>query len=123
MRPKRLGHNSVANTFTVYLGTIPELQPALLSMGLSRQEYWSGLPCPPPGDLPNPGTEPRSPTVKADSLSSEPPGKPTDTGVGSARLLQGIFSPQVANRGLLHYRQILYQINYQGSPTCGLIIE
>ena len=44
---------------------------------LSRQEYWSGLPFPPPGDLPNPGIEPKSPTLKADSLSSEPPGKPT----------------------------------------------
>ena len=47
---------------------------ALLSMEFSRQEYWSGLPCPPPGDLPDPGMEPRSPTFKADSLPSEPPG-------------------------------------------------
>ena len=45
-------------------------------MGFSRQEYWSGLPCPPPGDLPNPGMEPRSPTLQADSLPSEPPGEP-----------------------------------------------
>ena len=44
---------------------------------LSRQEYWSGLAFPPPGDLPNPGMEPRSPTLQADALSSEPPGKPT----------------------------------------------
>ena len=43
----------------------------------SRQEYWSGLPCPPPGDLPNPGIEPRFPTLQADSLPSEPPGKPS----------------------------------------------
>jgi len=43
-------------------------------MGFSRQEYWSGLPCPPSGDLPNPGTEPRSPALQADSLPSEPPG-------------------------------------------------
>ena len=42
----------------------------------SRQEYWNGLPCPSPGDLPNPGVEPRSPTMQADSLLSEPPGKP-----------------------------------------------
>ena len=40
-----------------------------------RQEYWSGLPCPPPGDLPNPGIEPRSPGLQVDSLLSEPPGK------------------------------------------------
>ena len=52
---------------------------APLSMGFSRQEYWSGLPCPPPGDLPNPGIEPESPmapTLQADSLPFEPPGKP-----------------------------------------------
>ena len=45
------------------------------SMGFFRQEYWSGLPFPSPGDLPNPGIEPRSPTLQADALLSEPPGK------------------------------------------------
>ena len=45
-------------------------------MEFSRQESWSGVPCPPPGDLPNPGIEPGSPTLQADSLPSEPPGKP-----------------------------------------------
>ena len=44
-------------------------------MGFSRQEYWSGLPFPSPGDLPDPGIEPRSPALQADALSSEPPGK------------------------------------------------
>ena len=44
-------------------------------MEFSRQEYWSGLPCPSPGDLPNPGIKPRSPAFQADSLLSEPPGK------------------------------------------------
>ena len=39
-----------------------------LSVGFSRQEYWSGLPCPPSGDLPDPGIEPRSPALQADSL-------------------------------------------------------
>ena len=48
---------------------------ASLSMGFSRQEYWSGLPFPSPGDLPNPGIKRRSPTWQADALSSEPPGK------------------------------------------------
>ena len=48
---------------------------APLSMGFSRQEYWSGLPCPSPRDLPDPGIEPRSPTLWADTLPSEPPGK------------------------------------------------
>ena len=46
------------------------------SMGFSRQEYWSGLPFPSPGDLPDPGIETRSPTLQADALPSEPPGKP-----------------------------------------------
>ena len=45
-------------------------------MGFSRQDYWSGLTCCPPGDHPNPGLEPRSPALQADSLLSEPPGKP-----------------------------------------------
>ena len=45
------------------------------SMGFSRQEYWSGLPFPSPGNLPNPGIEPRSPTLQTDALPSEPSGK------------------------------------------------
>ena len=45
-------------------------------MEFSRQEYWSGLPFPSPGGLPNPGIEPRSPTSQADSLPAEPQGKP-----------------------------------------------
>ena len=49
---------------------------ASLSRGFSKQEYWSGLPFPSPGDLPNPGIEPESPALQADALSSEPPGKP-----------------------------------------------
>ena len=46
------------------------------SMGFSRQEYWSGLPLPSPGHLPNPGIEPGYPAFQADALTSEPPGKP-----------------------------------------------
>ena len=49
---------------------------APLSMGFSRQEYWSGLPFPSPGDLPNPGIKSGSPALQADSLPSEPPWKP-----------------------------------------------
>jgi len=52
---------------------IVDLQ-APLFMDFSKQEYWSGLPCPSPGDLPHPGIEPRSPTLQADSLPCEPPG-------------------------------------------------
>ena len=64
---------------------------ASLSMEFSRQEYWSGLPFPSPGDLPDPGMEPRSPTLQADSLPPELPGKPrflsviTETRPGSIR--------------------------------------
>ena len=47
-----------------------------LSMGFSKQEYWSGSLLPPPGYLPNPGIEPRYPALQADSLLSEPAGKP-----------------------------------------------
>ena len=47
---------------------------APLSRGFSRQEYWNGLPFPSPGDLPDPGIEPRSPALEADALTSEPPG-------------------------------------------------
>ena len=52
------------------------LQPTrfLCSWGYSKQEFWRGLPCPLPGDLPNPGIKPRSPATRADSLLSEPPG-------------------------------------------------
>ena len=49
-----------------------------LSMEFSRQEYWSGLSFPSPGDLPDPRIEPQSPALKVDSLPSEPPGKPND---------------------------------------------
>ena len=55
---------------------------APLSIGFSRQEYYSGLPLPSPGDLPDPGIEPRSPAQQADYLPSEPPGKPLNAGEG-----------------------------------------
>ena len=47
------------------------------SMGFSRQEYWSGVPFPPPGDLPDPGIEPVSPALVGEFFTSEPPGKHT----------------------------------------------
>ena len=51
--------------------------PGFSVHGFSRQEYWSGWPFPSPGDLPNPGIEPRFPALQADALTSEPPGKPS----------------------------------------------
>ena len=85
-------------------------------MEFSRPEYWSAQPSPSPRDLPNPEMEPRCPTLQADSLPAEPPGKPQNTGVGSQSLLQGIFLTQESNQGLLHCRQILYQLSHQRSP-------
>ena len=51
------------------------------SMGFSRQEYWSGLLFLSPGDLPDPGIKPKSPALRRDSLPSEPPGEPWNSGL------------------------------------------
>ena len=59
---------------------------AFPSMGFSRQEYWSGLPFPSPGDFPNPGIELGSPTLEADVLTSEPPGKLPNICISSVQL-------------------------------------
>ena len=59
----------------------------LCPLGFSRQEYWSGLPCPSPEDLPNPRIEPRSPTLQADSLPPEPLGKPSVTSADAHKTL------------------------------------
>ena len=91
-------------------------QPASLVCPCGSPSKGGGLPCPPPGDLPNPGIVPRSPALQADSLPSEPPGKPKNTGVGSLSLLQGIFPTQESNWSLLHCRRILDQLSYQESP-------
>ena len=63
-----------ATSWTVAYQAPPSMAPP--SMGFSRQEYWSGLPFPSPGDLPDPGIKSRSPAFQADTLNSEPPGKP-----------------------------------------------
>ena len=84
------------------------------------QKTGVGKPFPSSRDLPTPGIEPRSPALPADSLLSEPPGKPKNTGVGGLSLLQGIFLTQQLNWGLLHCRQFLYQLSYQGSPWISL---
>ena len=74
------------------------LQPASLPCppGFSRPEYWSGLPCPSPGDFPNPGIEPRAPALQVDSLPSEPPGKPRSS--GSAENMASLSSVQLFSR-------------------------
>ena len=82
------------------------LKPArlLCPWAFCRQDYWSGLPCPTPGDLSNPGIETRFPALQANPLLSESPGKPKNTGMGSLSLLQGIFPTQRSNWGLLYCR-------------------
>ena len=82
---------------------------------LCNPEYWSGYRFPSPRDLPNSGIEPRSPALQVNSLPVEPPGKPKNAGVGSLSFLQQIFPTQELNQGVLHCRQILYQLSYQGS--------
>ena len=83
---------------------------APLSMGILQARILEWVAMSPPGDLPNPGIEPRSPALQVDSSPSEPPEKPRNTGVGSLSLLQE------SNQDLLYCRSILYQLSYQGSP-------
>ena len=92
-------------------------------MEFSRQEYCSGLPFPTPGYLPNPGLEPKSPALQADSFPPETPGKPKQSlwnspgkniGVGIHSLLQEIFPTQGLIPRLSHCRQILYHLSHQG---------
>ena len=66
---------------------------APLTMGFSKQEYWSGLPFPSPGDLPDPGIEPGSPALQADALPSEPPGKPPKFTIPNAKSCLSNFAP------------------------------
>ena len=80
------------------------MSDSLRPLEFSRPEYWSGWPFPSPGDLPNPGIEPRTPALQADSLPAEPQGKPKNTGVGSLSLFQRIFPTQESNQGLLRRR-------------------
>ena len=61
--------------------------------------------------------------LQADSLPTEPPGKPKNTRVGSLSLLQGIFLTQESKRGLLNCRWILYQLSYQGSPCMNIHMQ
>ena len=86
-------------------------------MEFSRPEYWRGQPFPSPGDLPNLGIEPFSPALQVDYLPAEPQGKPKNMGVDILSLVQRIFLNQELNQGLLHWRQILYQLSFQGSRT------
>ena len=80
-------------------------------LGILQAQILEWVPFPSPGDLPNSGTEPRSPTLQVDCLPAEPPGKPKNIGVGILSLLQQIFLTQELNWGLLHCRKILCQLS------------
>ena len=77
LKPVHYSYMCVLVTQCVQLFATPltVAHQAPLPMGFSRQEYWNGLPFPSPGALPNPGTEPRSPTLQAEPVPSELPGK------------------------------------------------
>ena len=74
--------------------SLPGSSFLLCPKGFSRQEYWSRLLCPPPGDLPNPGIKPRSPALQADSLPAKPQGKPKNTGVVAYLFSSGSSQPR-----------------------------
>ena len=95
-----------------------------LSIGILRQEYWSGLPCPPPENLPDPGIEPRSSTLQADSSLSELPGSPRILEWIAYSFPRGSSWPrnQTGSIWFLHSRWILYQLSYQRSPYIGIFI-
>ena len=94
---------------------------ALLSMGIFQARILELIAMPSSRDLPNPGIKHKFPTLQADSLLSEPPEKPKNTGVGSLFLLQRIFPIQEPSWDLLHCMQILYQLSYQESPYISII--
>ena len=98
---------------------------APLSMGFSRQEYWSGLPFPSPGDLPDPGIEPGSPILQADALTSEPPGKPmkeftqTDTCCWPSEF-RGFTSASSTNTG---YGELSSATSYKGHDYPWILVS
>ena len=108
---------SLQSSTTLFVILWPVACQVPLSVGFSKQEYWSRLPFPTPGVLPNPRIKPRSPTLHSDSLPDEPQGRPENIVVGSLSLRQRIFPTQESNRCLLLCRRILYQLSYQGSPN------
>ena len=67
-----LSHSVLSNSLTLWTAA----WQAPLSMGFFRQEYWNSLPCPPPGDLPDPGIQLPSPALAGRFFTTEPPGKP-----------------------------------------------
>ena len=79
-------------------------------MGYPRQEYWSALPFPSPGDLPDPGIEPRSPALQADALTSEPPGKAFRIGEGKGK--------RTEKRCFLYFTTIRKRVGWERPRAC-----
>ena len=84
-------------------------------MEFSRQEYWSGLPCPPPGDLPNPGIKPRSPALQADSLLSGPPGKSPSSILWVVFLLFLVMSYAIQ---VFHFNEVQFSFSFTAFAFC-----
>ena len=82
--------------------------PGSRILGFSRQEYWNGLPCPPPGDLPSPGIKPTSPTLQVDSSRTEPPGKPLFSVCHILRACRKCrrLGPPQTNHQSLHFSEV-----------------
>ena len=97
-------------------------------MGFSRQECWSGLPCPPPGDLPDTGINPQFPASQADPLSSEPPWKHRKRRVGANFLYMVLClfwdlpQPEVVSLPPREFHKSNYSWNISGYVTCNFLI-
>ena len=92
-----------------HVDSLPPLivdRQAPLSVGFSKQECWSGFPCPPPGDLPNPGIKSRSLTLHVDSLRSEPPEKPTSHLRSIWKAKHGTCTSQVLFQHTSEYNEV-----------------
>ena len=125
MEPVSRHHSVLSNSLRLY-----GLKPTrlLCPWGFSRQEYWSGLPCPPPGELSNPGIEPRSSALQADSLPTEPPRKPKNTGVGTYHFSSGSSRPRnqtgvscITGRFFTSWATRKAQKTYSSKQICTLI--
>ena len=90
---------------------------ASLSMGFSRQEYWCGLPCPPPGDLPNPGIKPGLLHCRQILYHQSDQGSPRILEWVAYPFSRWVFPTQESNQCLLLCRRILYQLSYQGDAN------
>ena len=109
------GDGEVAQLCPTFCDPMDCSLPGFPSMGFSRQEYERGLPFPSPGYLPNPGIEPRSPTLEVDSLLAEPQGKPKNTGVDLPDLGIELGSP------VLQVDSLPTELSIRGAYICKMV--